>query len=162
MSWLLIIVLVNLNYQIGVHINYARSRMPVLVCNLQSEYGCHQTRSQGGQRGQCHPNSKVFRLIKYLKYKRKEYFSADQQNCLKERILLQLLVEYKLVSWPFVINDPQVKPIGETRFSQLLLVYPLAVSGLIVTPASFQDHRKLLLDSRECYNYNLSLFPVSA
>jgi len=31
-------------------------------------------------------------------YKPKNYFSANQRNCLKERILLQLLVEYKLVS----------------------------------------------------------------
>jgi len=42
------------------------------------------------------PNSKVFRLIKYLKYKPKKYFSANQRNCLKEAILLQLLVEHKL------------------------------------------------------------------
>jgi len=27
-----------------------------------------------------------------------KYFSANQRNCLKELILLQLLVEYKLVS----------------------------------------------------------------
>ena len=42
--WLLIF---NLNYWIGVHINFAQSRMPALVCNLQSEYGYHQARSQG-------------------------------------------------------------------------------------------------------------------
>ena len=51
----MIIVLVNLNYQIGVHTNFAQSRMPALVCNLQLEYGCHQMRSQGGQRGKCPP-----------------------------------------------------------------------------------------------------------
>jgi len=33
-----------------------------------------------------------------LKYKPKKYFSANQRNCLKEPILLQLLVEYKFVS----------------------------------------------------------------
>jgi len=91
-------LLVNLNYQIGVHINFAQLRMPTLVCNLQSEYGRHQARSQGEQRGQCPPNSKVFRLIKYLKHKPNKYFSANQRNYPKERMLLQLLVEYKLVS----------------------------------------------------------------
>ena len=44
------------------------------------------------------PNSLVLMLIKYLKYKPMKYFSANQRNCLKELILLQLLVEYKLVS----------------------------------------------------------------
>jgi len=76
----------------------AQSRIPALVCSLQSEYGCHQARSYGGQRGKAIPNSNVFRLIKYLKYKPKKYFSANQRNCLKEPILLQLLVEHKLVS----------------------------------------------------------------
>jgi len=33
-----------------------------------------------------------------LKYKPNKYFSASQRNCLKEPILLQLLVEHKLVS----------------------------------------------------------------
>jgi len=54
----MIVVLVNLNHQIGVHINFAQSRMPrmlALVCNLESEYGCHEARSQRGQRGQCPP-----------------------------------------------------------------------------------------------------------
>jgi len=91
-------MLANLNYRIGVHMNFAQSRIPALVCSLQSEYGCHQAHSQWAKRGQCPPNSKVFRLIKYLKYKLKKYFSANQRNCLKELILLQLLVEYKLVS----------------------------------------------------------------
>jgi len=36
---LLKIVLVNLNYRIGVHMSYAQSRIPALVCSLQSEYG---------------------------------------------------------------------------------------------------------------------------
>jgi len=40
-------VLVNLNYRIGVHVNFAQSRIPALVCSLQSEYGCQQTRSYG-------------------------------------------------------------------------------------------------------------------
>jgi len=90
-------VLVNLNYRIGVHMNFAQSRMNVLFCILQSEYGCHQARSYGGQRGNA-TNSKVFRLIKYLKYKPKKYFSANQRNSLKEPILLQFLLEHKLVS----------------------------------------------------------------
>jgi len=91
-------VLVNLNYQIGVHMKFAQSRIPALDCSLQSECGCHQARSYGGQRGKATPNSTVFRLIKYLKYKPNKYFSANQRNCLKEPILLQLLVEHKLVS----------------------------------------------------------------
>jgi len=78
--------------------NFAQSRIPALVRSLQSEYGCHQTCSYGGQRDKAAPNYNVFRLIKYLKYKPKKYFSANQRNCLKESILLQLLVEYKLVS----------------------------------------------------------------
>jgi len=45
------IVFVNLNYQIDVHTNFAPSRIPELVCSLQSEYGCHQARSQLGQKG---------------------------------------------------------------------------------------------------------------
>jgi len=44
------------------------------------------------------PNSLVLRLIKYLKCKPTKYFSVNERNCLKELILLQLLVEYKLVS----------------------------------------------------------------
>jgi len=28
--------------------NFAQSRIPVLVCSPQSERGCHQARSQGG------------------------------------------------------------------------------------------------------------------
>jgi len=55
-------VLVNLNYGIGVHMNFARSRIPALFCSLQWEYGCYQARSYGGQRGNATPNSKVFRL----------------------------------------------------------------------------------------------------
>jgi len=46
-----LIVLVNLNYQIGVRINVAQSRIPALVCSLQLVYGCHQVRKQGGKRG---------------------------------------------------------------------------------------------------------------
>jgi len=68
-----------------------------MVCSPQLEYGCHQARSQGEQRGNAIPNSKVFRLMKYLKYMPKKYFCANQRNCLKEPILLQLLLEYKLV-----------------------------------------------------------------
>jgi len=55
---LLKIVLVNLNYRIGVHMNFAQSRITELVCSLQSEYDCHQARSQGGQRGNATHNSK--------------------------------------------------------------------------------------------------------
>ena len=36
--------------------------------------------ARGSQRGNSTPTSKVFRLIKYLKYKPKKYFSADQRN----------------------------------------------------------------------------------
>jgi len=38
---LLKIALVNLIYGIGVHINFAQSRIPALVCSPQSEYRCH-------------------------------------------------------------------------------------------------------------------------
>jgi len=34
-----------------------------------------------------------------LRYKPKKYFNANQRNYLKEPIPLQLLVEYKLVSY---------------------------------------------------------------
>jgi len=51
-------VLVNLNYRISVHMNFAQPRIPVLVCSLQSEYVCHQARSYGGQRSNGTPNSK--------------------------------------------------------------------------------------------------------
>jgi len=43
--------------------NFAQSRIPALVCSLQSEYGCQQARSYGEQRGNATPHSKVFRLI---------------------------------------------------------------------------------------------------
>jgi len=59
---LLKIVLVNLNYRIDVHMNFAQSRIPALVWSPQSEYGCHKARSQGGQRGNATSNSKVCRL----------------------------------------------------------------------------------------------------
>jgi len=45
------IVLVNLNYRIGVHMKFAQSLILALVCSPQSEYGCHKGRSQGEQRG---------------------------------------------------------------------------------------------------------------
>jgi len=48
-------MLANLTYRIDVHMNFAQSRIPALVCNPQSEYGYHQTHSQGGTTGQCHP-----------------------------------------------------------------------------------------------------------
>jgi len=75
--------------------NFALSRIPALFCNLQSEYGCHQARSYGGQHGNATPNSKVFRLNQIFEvgYKPKKYFSAYQRNCLKEPVLFQLLVE---------------------------------------------------------------------
>jgi len=41
-------VLVNLSYRIGVHMNFPQSRISALVCSLQSEYGCHQALSYGG------------------------------------------------------------------------------------------------------------------
>jgi len=111
-------VLVNLNYRISVHMNFAQSRIPALFCSPQSEYGCYQVSSYGGQRGNATPNSKVFTLIKYLKYKSKKYFSANQQNFLKEPILLQLLVEYKLASNFCNHNQwPQVKTSGVTLFT---------------------------------------------
>jgi len=59
---LLKIVLVNLSYRIGVHMNFAQSRITALFCSLQSVYGCHQPRSYGGQQGNATSNSKVFRL----------------------------------------------------------------------------------------------------
>jgi len=55
-------VLVNLNYQIDVHMSFAQSRNPALVFIPQSEYGCHKSRNQGGQRGNSTTNSKVCRL----------------------------------------------------------------------------------------------------
>jgi len=78
--------------------NFAQSRILALICSLKSECGCHQARSYGEQWDNTTSNSNVFRLIKYLKYKPKKYFSANLRNCLKETILLQLLVEHKLVS----------------------------------------------------------------
>jgi len=54
-SRLLKIVPVNLNYRIGVHMNFAQSRIPALVCSLPPEYGCHQSRSYEGQRAMPQP-----------------------------------------------------------------------------------------------------------
>jgi len=33
-------------------------------CSLESEYGCYQARSQGWQRGQCHPQFQSFQVNK--------------------------------------------------------------------------------------------------
>jgi len=85
LSWLLQIVLVNLNFRIGVHKNFAQSWIPALVCSPQSEYGCHQARSRGGGGNGAMPSLiSKFRIIKYLKYKPKKYFSANRRNCLKD------------------------------------------------------------------------------
>jgi len=61
------IVLANLNYRIGVYMNFAQSRSPALVSSLQSEYGCHQATSYGRQRGkppqfQCFQANKIFEV----------------------------------------------------------------------------------------------------
>jgi len=84
------------------HINFAQSRIPALACGPQSEYGCHQTRSQGepsgGATGAMSPQFQSFQVKKILKYKPKKYFSANQRDCLKEPTLHQLLFEDKLVS----------------------------------------------------------------
>ena len=77
--------------------NIAQSRVPALVCSPQSQYGCRQARSYGSQRGNATQQFKSFQVNKYLKSKPKKYFSANKRNCLKEPILLHLLVEYKLV-----------------------------------------------------------------
>jgi len=37
---IVVIVLVNFNYRIGVHMNFVQSRISALVCSPQSEYGC--------------------------------------------------------------------------------------------------------------------------
>jgi len=110
-------VLVNLNYRIGVHMNFTQSRFPALVWSLQSEFGCHQPRNYGGQRDKATPNINAFRLIKYLKYEPKKYFCTNQRNCLKEPILLQLLVEYKLVSDLLYNQWPQIKTVGVRLFA---------------------------------------------
>ena len=91
-------MLVNLNYRNGVHINFAQSRIPALACSPQSEYGCRQARSQGDNGGNASliPKFQVNKIFEV--HKPKKYFSANQRNCLKEPILLQLLVEHKLVS----------------------------------------------------------------
>jgi len=52
----------------------------------------------GGQLGNATPNSKVFRLIKYLKYSISQRNTSVQINETASDILLQLLVECKLVS----------------------------------------------------------------
>jgi len=53
---LLKIVLVKLNYRIGVHINFAQSTIPALVCSLQSEYVATS--------GKCHPQFECFQANK--------------------------------------------------------------------------------------------------
>jgi len=47
---------------------------------------------------ECRPNSKFFWLMKIFEEYAKKYFNANHPNCLKEPILLQLLVEHKRVS----------------------------------------------------------------
>jgi len=52
-------MLANLNNRKGVHINFAQSRiLAALVCNLQSEYGCHQASSQVEMEAISHPIQK--------------------------------------------------------------------------------------------------------
>ena len=64
LSWLLIIMLFNLNYRNGVNINVPQSRLPALVCSPQLEYGCHQARSQGDN-GSISPQFQIFCLIRH-------------------------------------------------------------------------------------------------
>jgi len=58
-------VSVHLNYRIGVHMNFAQSRIPALVCSLQSEYACHHARSQGGN-GEMPPQLQSFQVNERL------------------------------------------------------------------------------------------------
>jgi len=58
------IALVNLNYRIGVNMNFALSRIPALFCSLQSESGCHQARSYEGQRGNATHQFQSFQVNK--------------------------------------------------------------------------------------------------
>jgi len=71
---LLKIVLVKLNCRISVYINFTQSRIPALVCSLQSEYGCNQARSQKGQQGQG-PQFQSFQVNKLFEVQ--AYFSAN-------------------------------------------------------------------------------------
>jgi len=48
--------------------------------------------------GAMSPQFQNFQVNKIFEYEPKKYFSANQRNCLKEPILLQLLVEHKHVS----------------------------------------------------------------
>jgi len=62
-----------------------------------------------------------------LKYKLKEYFSANQRNCLNEPILLQLSVEYKLVSdllQPMTTNKNSWINVFRNCFWHTSLLYP--------------------------------------
>jgi len=74
------------------------------------------------------PNIKVFGLLNYLKYTPKIYFSANQRNCLKVPIPLQLLVKYQLVSDYLQSMNPHVKTIWSNAFRngfcRTSLLYP--------------------------------------
>jgi len=52
--------------------NYAQSRIPALVCSLQSEYGCHQARSYGETTGQRLPQFQHFQVNKIFEVRAKE------------------------------------------------------------------------------------------
>ena len=66
-------MVVNLNYRISVHMNFAQSRITALVCSLQSEYDCHQARGQwGGGNGAMPPPIPNFQVNKIFEVQAKE------------------------------------------------------------------------------------------
>jgi len=65
-------MLVNLNYRIGVHMNFAQLRIPALVCSLQSEYDCHQARNLRGGNGAMPPQFQSFQVNKIFEVETKE------------------------------------------------------------------------------------------
>jgi len=101
---LLKIVLVNFSYRVGVHMNFSESIITSLVCSPQSEYDCHQAHSWRGVTGQCHPQFQSFQVNKIFEAYVKEILQCKSTKLPQGTILLQLLVEYKLVP-NLLIND---------------------------------------------------------
>jgi len=92
----------------------------------------------GGQRRQCPSQFLSSQVNEIFQIKANEILQCKSTKLPQETFLLQLLVEYKLVS------ELQAKTIGVTLFATVSGT-PACCTHLLVMQASFQDHRKFLL-----------------
>jgi len=159
-------VLVKLNYRIRVYINFAQSRIPALVCSLQSEYACHEARSQDGNGGNVPHNSKDFKLINIWNISQRKTSAQINETASRNLSYFRFQPDRNLYL-TFCNQWRQMKTVGVTFFAAVFGTPACCIlSHLMVMWASFQDHRKLIFDYRGCYKYpcfycQRSLKPIS-